>query len=221
MFEFPLKRIEGIRSDRKVKLSKEAKLFIPYTDLYPVQGFADRFRYLSIYPVENLSRLLNTKLRSENFTISLTETENAIELEVPSRSLEHLRPSSESIVIVGLGYTFELWDGKSFQVYVREKIEEWDSQGSIDTVLKMEKWHPWSRLRGRVTVQPISEHEYRTLAELTAFGIVLHRLNYVTSGRRNTTNDLGRRVISLYDAYIEGATNDPQILAVHEVFKIK
>ena len=230
LYIFPhTKRIYGTLFNELVELPKEARLFIPFSDFFAALGLADKRPFLSVYPSENWFNTFRTlgfipdskTVPTGSAYIPLIATRERTALRLSKTLLDYLRPESTSVVIIGQGYSFELWDEKTFKRYEREKLEEWNEEGSIDTRLVMQKWHPWSRLRARVMVQPSEEQQYRTVAELKVESINFCRIDYVTSGRYRTVHDLGRRVISLFDAYIEGATNVPEILAVHEAYTIR
>ncbi len=226
---FPIKRLYGRRIDDLVEFSREARYFIPFDDFFAVRSQTDRSRFLSIFPFETWSTTLRVLgLRPESkpvppgtVYVPIIGEEGKTALRLSRFLLDYLHPQSDSVVVIGQSYSFELWDRKAFEIYERKISEEWETEGSIDTRLVMQKWHPWSRLRARVMVQPCEGQYYRTTAELKAAGIELHHFDYLTTGRYKTIRDLGRRVISLFDAYTEGATNIPEILAIHEVWKVR
>jgi len=226
---FPYQRLHGSLSQGLVEFPNEAKLFIPFSDFFAARGYEDRYHFLAIYPSDNWSCMIRVfgfipgadPVSAGIAYLPLEVTEKTIAFRPTPTLLDHLHPESNSVVVIGQGYSFELWDEKAFSRYTREKLEEWHKEGSIDTRLIMQKWHPWSRLRARVVVQPNEGQSYRTIAELKGGGVELYRFDYSTWGHYKTIRDLGRRVISLFDAYIEGATNLPEILAVHEACKVR
>jgi len=228
-FTFPIRRIYGTLVKEYIELPIEAMNFVPFSDFYALKSLADKekYPYLAIFPSQ--ARLFyalgvitsRTKI-PPGMPVQSDFVSGKPALLVPQSSLDYLKPKSESFVLIGMGYNFELWNLEIFRSYATQILEQWETQGSIDSKLVMRKWHPWSSLRASVAVERFGESsQYRTTAELRTTYIILHYFDYVTEGRRKTERDLGRLVISLFDAYIEGATNIAEILAVHEACKVK
>ena len=228
LHKFPIKRLYGRRVYDLVEFSREARFFLPFDNFFAIRSQTNMANFLSIFPSETWSTTLSVLgFRAESrpvppgaFYVPIIEDEDKTAFRLSKSLVDHLRPESDSVVVIGQIYSFELWDEKAFNRYVTNVLEEWETEGTIDTKLVMQKWHPWSVLKAKVVVEP-SEGAYRTTAVLKARDTELFHFDYLTWGRYKTGRDLDRRVISLFDSFIEGATNIPDILDVHKACKIR
>ncbi len=220
---FPRTRIHTVVLDGVIHLPKKSEGFFPRESYVATQSEVDKFKFFSIYAHESWYKtleILGFDFEQEPLPRGAVQLEPIFRrdavLRFPRESLDYLSiKKTENVTLISQGSSVELWERKAFELYESMILEQWETDGSIDTKLVMHKWHAWSRLRARVVVQP-HKTGYRTTAELKSDYLVLKFFDYVTHGKYKTTRDLGRIVLSLFDAYLEGATNIPEILAVHQ-----
>ena len=94
----------------------------------------------------------------------------------------------------------------------------WEIRGSLDTRLDLSRSTSYSLLQARVEIKKSAV--YRTSAKLSAPEETIVRISYTSPTKRNALEDLGRRVISLFEAYITGSTNERHRLEAYEKYKV-
>ena len=94
----------------------------------------------------------------------------------------------------------------------------WTMSGTLDVELELRKSTSYSLLKAEVIIK--KSDVYTTSARLVAPEEDIVRIDYTSVTQDDVINDLGRRVISLFEAYFTGNTNERHILEVHRKYII-
>ena len=101
------------------------------------------------------------------------------------------------------------------------RVERWVVNGSLDDVIELKMVPDHSKLRVKARIEKLPDGSYRTRRVIYARGGKRTQDTYYSPNSIRAMDDFLRRIDNLVAISIDGLTNDPKLLKIHEKYKLK